>query len=128
MRRVLHCAQYFVADSRDAGRETGGGALRPVAGGFPVRALRATGATGGLRQLASDRGDVREHPAACAGLFGQTGTGHQIANLNEQQPRLPAKRRAGDFAEISRDASAVIDRFLDGGFLDLESSVKQQQA
>lgn len=119
MRRVLHCAQYFVADSRDAGGETGGRALCPVAGGFPVRALRSTGTTGGLRQLASDRGDVREHPAARAGLFGQTGTGHRIATLNERRPVLPAKGW-GFFGEISRNASAVIDRFLNGGFLDLE--------
>ncbi len=128
MRRVLYRAQYFVADSRHAKRETGGGVLRPVAGGFPVRAFRATGATGGLRQLAPVGGDVREHPAARSGLFGQAGTGHRITTfLNGQKPVLPAGRR-GFLGEITRDDSEVIDRFLDSSFLDLESPIEQQKA
>jgi len=61
LRGVLHRAVDFVADPGDAEWETGGRAVRAVAGGFPVRDLWAARAAGGVREPAADGGDVRRH-------------------------------------------------------------------
>jgi len=68
MRGVLHRAVDFVADSGDAAGEAGGGAVRAVVAGFPVRDFWAAGAAGGVREPAADGGDVRGDPGRCDGV------------------------------------------------------------
>jgi hypothetical protein len=59
LRGVLHRAVDFVADSGHAPGKTGGRSVRAVVAGFAVRDFRETGAAGGVRELATERGDVR---------------------------------------------------------------------
>lgn len=76
LRSVLHRSFDFLTDSRDARWEAGGRALSPSCGRPPMCAVRRSSPAGGLRQLAGDGRDVRNHRCRSLRLSGTAGEGH----------------------------------------------------
>jgi hypothetical protein len=73
--RLLHRAVDFIRDSRYAEREARWRSLYTIGQCKPLPAVRKTGTSGGLRELAAERGDVRRIARRSVGFFAGTRNG-----------------------------------------------------
>ena len=82
MRGVLHRTIDQLADSRHAAGQTGGSSLCATAAGLPLCAVREARAPGGLREPATDGGNVLFDAEGSFDVFERAGAGDKTRCLN----------------------------------------------